>query len=419
MSILEMAPDGNAITGFRLRLAEGLWRAAIVALALMPVGMAVAHRSSPAFLAASALFSLGAAAAERRLRQVSREGFSALATPLGAAVLAFLAWCLVSVGWSEFKDVSLLAFGEFWLPIAAAFILSQTLASRMTRAGFRLLAIAFGLACVMMVFELRTGLSLRHALGRRSHTFIFNRPVLTLLVLTPPLVAWCLGHVRYGWLCAASLVALLCGTALASDSGAAVLGLVVACLVFPAAWFAPRLARGAAVIAFVVALIGAPLIGPAGRDLIPASFHKTMAQGHSRERVDLWLSFGAAVREQPLVGAGFGVSPRIALTSVAQKVPKAQRTMLAIGHPHNAGLQIWVELGAVGVALALAVVLVLLRGVARQTRIMAGASLALIAGAATVALVGHGAWQGWWAASLGGAILWMLALTKTRPETRP
>ncbi|HZB63064.1 MAG TPA: O-antigen ligase family protein, partial [Microvirga sp.] len=134
---------------------------------------------------------------------------------------------------------------------------------------------------------------------------------------------------------------------------------------------------------------------------------------------DLWLSFGAAVREQPFLGAGFGVSPRIALTSVAQKVPKEQRTMLAIGHPHNASLQIWVELGAVGVALALAVVLTLLCTVAREPPMMASASMALIAGAATVALVGHGAWQGWWAASLGGAILWMLASTRTRPETRP
>jgi O-antigen ligase len=419
MNSLEMAPAGDAITGFRLRLAEGLWRAASAALALMPVGMAIAHRSSPVFLVASAVFSLGAAAAEGRLRQVLREGFAALASPLGAAVLAFLAWSLVSVGWSEFKAASLLAFGEFWLPVAAAFVLSHTLAWRMTRSGFWLLAGAFVLACAMMVFELRTGLSLRRTLGLRSNTFIFNRTVLTLLVLTPPLVAWLLGHARYGWLWAAALVAILCGTALASDSGAAVLGLFVAGLVFPAAWFAPRLVRGAAAVAFAVALIAAPLIGPVGRDLIPASLHQRMAQGHSRERVDLWLSFGAAVREQPFLGAGFGVSPRIALTSVAQKVPKEQRTMLAIGHPHNASLQIWVELGAMGVALALAVVLTLLCTVACEPRLMASASMALIAGAATVALVGHGAWQGWWAASLGGAILWMLASTRTRPETKP
>ena len=92
--------------------------------------------------------------------------------------------------------------------------------------------------------------------------------------------------------------------------------------------------------------------------------------------------------------------------------------MLAIGHPHNAPLQIWVELGAVGAALALAVLLLLLREVARQPLPAASASLSLIGGVAAVALVGHGAWQGWWAAAIGGAILWMLASRRT-PETKP
>jgi O-antigen ligase len=270
----------------------------------------------------------------------------------------------------------------------------------------------------MMVFELRTGLSLRQALGRRSNTFIFNRSVLTLLVLTPPLVAWLLGHVRHGWAAAAGLVGLLGATALESDSGAAVLGLIVACLAFPAAYAAPRLVRGFAAVAISVAMIGAPLIGPAGRDLIPASLHKTMAESHSRERVALWLSFGAVVRESPFLGAGFGMSSRLGEAAVAQKVPKELRTMLAIGHPHNAPLQIWVELGAPGVVLALGIVLLLLHAVARQPRMTASASLALLGGAVTVALVGHGAWQGWWAAALGGAISWLLASHRTPPETR-
>jgi O-antigen ligase len=197
-----------------------------------------------------------------------------------------------------------------------------------------------------------------------------------------------------------------------------VLGLVTACFVFPVAWFAPRAARGIAAGAFLAAVAVAPFIGSMGGTLIPASFHERMAQGHSRERVDLWTSFGAAVREQPILGAGFGVSPRMAETGVAKKVPASQQRMLAIGHPHNAALQIWVELGAVGGILALAIVFLILRLIARQPHIIGSASLALLAGAAAVALVGHGAWQGWWAASLGAAIIWMSATDRMRPENR-
>jgi O-antigen ligase len=93
--------------------------------------------------------------------------------------------------------------------------------------------------------------------------------------------------------------------------------------------------------------------------------------------------------------------------------------MLAIGHPHSTPLQIWVELGAVGAAIALVVLLLVLRNIRRQSHLIRSLSLSLFAGATAAAMVGHGAWQGWWAASLGAAVVWMLALRKTRLETMP
>jgi O-antigen ligase len=151
--------------------------------------------------------------------------------------------------------------------------------------------------------------------------------------------------------------------------------------------------------------------------MIPASMHQMLASGHSRERVALWTSFGAVVRKQPFMGGGFNVSPHMAETAVAKKVPARQRRMLAIGHPHNAALQIWTELGAVGAVLALGIVLLILYYVALQPHPIGSMSLALIAGATPVALVGHGAWQGWWAASLGSAIIWLLVVNRLRSET--
>jgi exopolysaccharide production protein ExoQ len=84
--------------------------------------------------------------------------------------------------------------------------------------------------------------------------------------------------------------------------------------------------------------------------------------------------------------------------------------MLGVGHPHNAALQIWVELGAVGAALAFLVFAFLLRSIARLDAGAAAPRLALVAGAGMVALVGHGAWQGWWIACLGlAAVLFRTA----------
>src|SRR5215211_4239651 len=183
MSIPETKSAGVSIPGVRQRVADGLWRAAMVVLAAMPVGMAVAHRSSPLFLVLSALFSLSAIVAEEKFRPFLRKVFAVLASPLGLAVLTFLGCGLISIGWSEFKLASLRAFGEFWLSIAAVLILSQTLVRRMTHAALWLLAGAFVTACGLIVFELATGLAFRRSLGAKAYGFIFNRSVLTLLVL--------------------------------------------------------------------------------------------------------------------------------------------------------------------------------------------------------------------------------------------
>ncbi|HZH50325.1 MAG TPA: O-antigen ligase family protein [Microvirga sp.] len=419
MNTLQMASAERPFSDRRLRLAEALSRAAMAALALMPLGMAVAHRSAPLFLVLSALCSLGCVGAEGRLRQVGRDASLALRRPLGLAVLAFLAWSLVSIAWSPFRAVSFFALGELWLPIASAFVVALVLPARMTRAAFWLLAASVAAACLLIVADLRTGLVVREALGMRAYSFIFNRPTLTLLVLMLPLLAWLAGSGRRGWAWACGLT-LLFGAVLAhSDSGAALLGLLVTGPVFLLAWTRPRLAGWLAAGACVVAMATAPFLGPIGERLITPAMHERMAEHHTRERVDLWRSFSAAVRAQPVLGAGFGVSPRMRQTPVRWKVPRELRRMLAIGHPHSTPLQIWVELGAVGAFLALVVLLLVLRNIRRQPHLIGSMSLALFAGAASVAMVGHGAWQGWWAASLGAAVVWMLALKKTRLETMP
>jgi O-antigen ligase len=79
-------------------------------------------------------------------------------------------------------------------------------------------------------------------------------------------------------------------------------------------------------------------------------------------------------------------------------------------------MQIWAELGLVGALLAFAIFVLTIRSIRRQPHLVMSASLALTAGAAAVALVGHGAWQGWWAAALGAAVTWMLAARTTLLE---
>ncbi|KLK92789.1 hypothetical protein AA309_13405 [Microvirga vignae] len=390
----------------------------MVSLAIIPLGMSIAHRSSPLYVVLSAVFCLVATCVEGRIRPFLRDLAGALTSPLGLAVLAFFGWSLASAGWSEFKSVSLFSLGELWLPIAAILVLALTLPKHLTQQMFWLLTGTFLVAGIVIMAELATGLILRRAIGVRSDPFIFNRPVLTLLMLALPLTAWLLGNVRRGVIWGLALLLFLSAVVIRSESDAAVLGLAIICLTFPMAWFLPRVTFGLTAFAVLMAFCVSPLIGPITAQLITPAMHEKIASSHSRERVELWQSFGFVVRQKPILGSGFGISPRMAETTIAQKVPVEHQRMLNIGHPHNAALQIWVELGAIGAAIAVLVAFLTLRMVWQLPHLTRCASMALIAGAGPVALVGHGAWQGWWAASLGAAIIWMQAASRFQTETK-
>jgi len=387
--------------------ARHLWAAAAVTLAVMPLAMALAHRSSGLFICLSALLAVAAVAAERELGRLIDKARRALLSPIGLASLLFLGWCIFSIAWSDAKATSLRAFGEFILSVAGAFLLALTLPSRMPRWALWALAAAMLLASLVIIAELWTGLALRRSLGLRSAAFVFNRPVITMLLLLLPFLG-VLGARRKGGMGGVALLVVVPTIAAlhVSESGAGKLGVIVAGLAYLLALLSPRSSRFATAIGLVLALSLAPIVGMLGDRLLPDSLHHRLADSHSRDRIDIWISFGAAIRAQPMLGAGFGVSPRLAETPVADRVPAEHRTLLAVGHPHNAAVQIWTELGIIGAAMALAVALLVLRTLQPKTGPLHALQLAMFAAVAAVALVGHGAWQGWWAAAIGAAIVW-------------
>jgi O-antigen ligase len=400
----------------RRRATLVLWRTAGTVLAFMPTAMAVAHRSSPLVMAVSALMAVAALTMERGWAEFAADLRKVLRTPLGLAVLAFLAWSLASLLWSEFRSSSLRALLEFWFPVAASLLLALALPHRLPRWGVWVLAGALALACALILAQLYTDLAVRRALGMRFHSFIFNRPVLTLLVVLVPVLAALRRQGRWGWAAGWGLIALTLATIARSESGAAALGAAIAAAAGLAAYLAPGVVVRVATVAVVLAFATAPIVGPLADRLIPAAVHVKLSDSHSRDRIDIWTSFGAAIAERPWFGGGFGTSPRAGESAVAAQVPPERRTLLAVGHPHNAAVQIWTELGAVGAFLGALVLLLSLRSMSRFPPRDLAPMLGLTAGAATISLVGHGAWQGWWPAAIGAAVVWFRFAHRGAPE---
>jgi O-antigen ligase len=241
----------------------------------------------------------------------------------------------------------------------------------------------------------------------RWNTFIFNRSALTLLVLAPPLLGL-VSHPERRWR-AAALAGILAFTVLYSESGAAALGLLVGSGAYLVARWSRRLALALAAAALVGAVASAPVAGELFARAIPPAAHARLAETNSQARVDIWRSFGAAVRQAPWTGSGFGPGAAFAVTPAAQRVDPSFRGLLSVGHTHNAALQIWAELGAVGALLGLLVLCLVLRALARLPEGRFAPRFALMAAVTAVAVVGHGAWQGWWAAAIGAAVVWFRA----------
>jgi O-antigen ligase len=270
-----------------------------------------------------------------------------------------------------------------------------------------MLAGSLALACAAILLQLWTDSALRRAVALRADDFIYNRPTLTVLLLTIPL-AWMLlrgGHRRVGW----AVLAAAGATILISSSGASVLGASVALAAYG---LARSFGRGAAIAVgagLVLAIALAPATGSIAERVLPSSVHDGLAHANTRARVEIWTTFGEAVWQAPLLGGGFGVSPTLAQNRPVPAVPGSDTATVVLWHPHNAALQVWVELGAVGAALAIAVVVLLVRRIAALPSEMLAVSLALLAAVAAVSLVGHGAWQAWWPAVIGAAVVWLRA----------
>lgn len=382
----------------------------VALMVLMPLAMWLANRSATLVLGLAAVSFVAVAIAAGRKGALAGGAGRLLATPLGLTLAAFLAWALVSILWSHNPVASLRAWGELALPIVFALVIAASGRFRPQPAWLRALALAIILACLLAIFELASGLSQRAALGvGKLMSFVFNRPAITALVLAVPTIhgLWNLpGARRSDRILAVVLALAVAALALRSESASARLGVAVCAICWGMSALWPRLTLTAAGCAFLLAMAVAPVLGVAAQNWLPSLILNRFAVMTGQARIDIWQSFGEVARARPIAGAGFGTSATMHQHPVAAEVSPAHRQLLAASHPHDMPLQAWAETGAVGAGILTLAGLVLLARLRRLPVREMAPRLALFAGAFAISVVGHGAWQGWWIAVLGAAVLW-------------
>lgn len=114
-------------------------------------------------------------------------------------------------------------------------------------------------------------------------------------------------------------------------------------------------------------------------------------------RLDIWRFVTSHIEHKPL--HGWGLDSTRSLTIPQDGFFKEQRWHRAM-HPHNAILQIWVDLGVIGILLTFSFLLYLIREIERLRPTAYIAAWGLFTAVFTISTVGYSLWQGWWLGTL-------------------
>lgn len=241
-----------------------------------------------------------------------------------------------------------------------------------------------------------------------------NQIAVWLAILSLPAAALlaCRGR---AWLAIIAAV-LMAGAVYLLDGTAAkfafALSLPVAALIHLRRRLVCHIAAAVAVLAILTAPLTLPRLADNPSVLATADSFKNSA-GH---RLRIWSFAGERIAERPLLGWGLGSARAIPGGQVEIR-PGEKRLPL---HPHNAALQLWLELGVPGAVLfALFAGWLWLRlAGAPWPRPYAAAAGGSLAAAFAVAFAGWGIWQEWWLATLAMAAFAIIAMARAAEPRR-
>ncbi len=328
-----------------------------------------------------------------------------------AALLgALLLWGALSAAWSIDPGRSLVLemrlAGLFLAALALAAAASRIAAPRRV-ALFLFAGTAIGIALALCDLESAGGLS-RYVSIRGFAAPRLNQIAvwLALLLLPASALLICRGHALPALLAAAGMAATLATLEGTAAKSALLLSLPVAALVY---FWRGAVARIAAALSILL-ILSAPLTLPRLARL-PALFAAADSfKDSAGHRLLIWSFTGDRIAERPY--AGWGLDAARAIPGGKDEIRPAQNWLPL--HPHDAALQLWLELGAPGAALfALLVGLLWLRlAETPWPRLYAAAAGGSLAAALAVAFAGWGIWQEWWLGTLGLALFAVMAMAR-------
>jgi exopolysaccharide production protein ExoQ len=323
----------------------------------------------------------------------------------------FLAYGALSALWSIRPAQSLRQALELAYTLIPALLFAtaavQTPLPVLDERRIRWFLLAYFAAIVLLMLDLLHGLPvyllMRGGVSRDSELegSLINRNMVAMAALCWP--AFQTFWLRREWGAAALLPVGMIVLVTGGSSESAMVGLLIGLITLAIAMVAPTFTRIALGVGVVVTFFGTI---PAmewlySLDLVDHT-HLPFSFLH---RIEIWHYASNLVFEKPLFGWGLDSSRSLAEKVIVER-GGYEFPVLPI-HPHNAFLQVWLELGLVGVCFGIAIGLTVLRGIGQLPRQSQPVALAAFAGSMAMISVAYGVWQVWW---IGVLILSLLMI---------
>jgi exopolysaccharide production protein ExoQ len=365
------------------------------AFALAPPLLAVAPLGMAPLLMATALLSYAA----ERLQSGSWPRIPGDAAALFAV---FLAWCALSLIWDlnpgsgARKLVDIVLAGSSLLALLA-------LASRMDSAQTRRVswALVGGMLIGLVLLAVETLFDFplyRAVVGSSPKLYDLVESKRSVDAL--PLLVWpaglALARLNLPWL-GALLAAVFAVACVKLTASSATLGMALAMVMFGACFISVRWVRRILAAATVLAFALILPLAIVAYDMGGTTTHWLKQSG--QHRIEIWHFAAQKTLERPLLGYGFDASRYVPNGDAVSRFLPPGHSLIPL-HPHDAFLQVWLETGAVGAIIVLAILLAALRATTYWPASVARFALPGYAAGLVIAGLAFGIWQSWWMATI-------------------
>jgi exopolysaccharide production protein ExoQ len=316
-------------------------------------------------------------------------------------------WCALSLIWAlnpasgarKLIDLMTLA-----LSLVAMLALGERAASAQRRRLCKSLIGGMAVGFVVLAIEALFDFPLYRAVMGSANPKLTDLVEVKRSVDALPLLVWpaCFALARLGWPWLGAIVAALFAVAcIKLTASSATLGMFVSLAILTASFVSLIWVRRFLALGTVLAFVLIVPIAIVASDEGGTSSH--WLKHSAQHRVEIWHFAAEHTLDRPLLGHGFNASRCVPNgDAVSEFLPPGQ-SLIPL-HPHDAFLQIWLELGAVGAVIVAAGLVAMLRAVGRWPTDMARFILPGYAAGIVVAALAFGIWQSWWMATIAFSI---------------